>query len=268
MKFNVLLTVSVVLVLVSVSSFTGYYILTNDQEEKTFNVTKVFDGDTIEIETGEKVRLLGINSAEQGEYYYQDAKDELEKLVEGKRVKLESGPEDRDRYGRLLRYVFIDSTFVNLELVREGYAVVYIIDSEERYYLEFKEAEKNAKEKKLGLWTDSGVQTCISITAFNYDATGNDNENLNGEYVTFQNNCDSSVKMDGWVVKDEATNAYSFKEIVLGSSSKVTLYTGSGTDATDKIFWGKNRYAVWNNDGDTLFLRDDKGNLVLSYKYP
>ncbi len=267
MKSNVLLTVLVVVVLTSISSFTGYYILTNAQREKTFNVTKVLDGDTIEIETGEKVRLLGINAAEQGEYYHQEAKDELTKLVGGKQVKLESGPEDKDRYSRLLRYVFVGDAFVNLQLLREGYATVYFIDPEEKYYLEFKEAENEAKESKLGLWSGSGVQACIVIVAFNYDAVGNDNENLNGEYVTFQNNCESSVEMEGWVVKDESTNAYTFKGFVLGSSAKVTLYTGSGSGTSDKLYWNKNR-AVWNNDRDTLFLRDDKGNLVLSYSYP
>ena len=268
MKSNVLLIVLVVLALTLVSSFTGYYILSNAQEKKTFNVTKVFDGDTIEIETGEKMRLLGINTPEQGEYYYQEAKDRLAKLVEGKQVNFESGPEDKDRYGRLLRYVFLDGAFVNLQLVREGYAVVYITGPEERYYLEFKEAEKEAKENKLGLWAASGVQGCIVIVEFNYDAVGNDNENLNGEYVTFQNNCDGSVKMDSWVVKDEATNSYTFKTFALGSNSKVTLYTGSGNDAADKLYWNKKQYAVWNNGGDTLFLRDEKGNLVLSYSYP
>jgi micrococcal nuclease len=286
MKSNVLLTVLIVIVLTSVSGFTGYYILTNDQETKTFNVTKVFDGDTIVIETGDKVRLLGIISAEHGEYYYQEAKDRLAQLVAGKQVKLESGPEDKDRYGRLLRYVFVDDVFVNQQLLKEGYAIVYFLNPDEKYYLEFKEAEKEGKEKKLGLWTDSdakvnsderfgsgvktgsSVQVCISIVEFNYDAVGNDNENMNGEYVTFQNNCDDAVKMDGWIVKDEATNVYTFKGFSLGGNSKVTLYTGSGNDAADKVYWDKKRYAVWNNDGDTLFLRDDKGNLVLSYSYP
>lgn len=268
MKSNVLLTVLIVIVLTTVSSFTGYYILTNAQQEKTFNVTKVFDGDTIEIETGDKIRLLGINTPEQGEFYYQESRDSLTKLVDGKQVKLEIGPEDKDRYGRLLRYVFVDDVFVNLQLLREGYATVYILNPDEKYYLGFKEAENEAKENKVGLWSGPDIQVCIAIVEFNYDAIGNDNENLNGEYVTFQNNCDNSVEMDGWIVKDEATNSYTFKGFVLWSNTKVTLYTGSGVDTADELYWDKKRYAVWNNDGDTLFLRDGKGNLVLSYSYP
>jgi len=267
MKSNVFLIILVVIVTTSVSSFTGYHILTNAQRERTFNVINVIDGDTIEIETGEKVRLLGINAPEENEHYFKEAKDRLVKLLGGKLVKLESGSEDRDRYGRLLRYIFIDDTFINLRLVKEGYATVYIINPDEKYYLELKKAEKEAKSSKLGLWAGSSLIDCIVVVVFHYDAGGNDNENLNDEYLTLQNKCDNSVGMNDWEVKDEGTNIYTFKGFVFGRNSKVTLYTGSGSDTVDELHWSKNR-AVWNNDGDTLFLRDDKGNLVLSYSYP
>lgn len=267
MKSNVFLTILVVIVLTSVSSFTGYYILTNAQREKTFNVTNVIDGDTVEIETGEKIRLLGINAPEENEHYYKEAKDRLVKLVGGKLVKLEAGSEDKDRYGRLLRYIFIGDTFVNLQIVKEGYATVYIINPDEKYYLDFKKAEKEAKDNKLGLWVSSSSVDCIAVAVLHYDAGGNDNENLNDEYLTLQNKCDNPISMNGWEVKDEGTNIYAFKGFVLGSNSKVTLYTGSGSNTANELHWGKNK-AVWNNGGDTLFLRDDKGNLVLSYSYP
>ena len=264
MKIGLFLALSIVVIISGCTSQTAASVKVSE----SFIVAEVIDGDTVKLETGQIIRLLGINAPEADEHYYKETTDRLEMLVLGKNVKLESGPEDKDRYDRLLRYIFIGDAFVNLQMVKEGYATVYILNPDEKYYLEFKEAEKNAKEKKLGVWSTSGVQACIKIVEFNYNAVGNDNENLNDEYVAFQNNCDSDIKMDGWVVKDEATNTYTFKGVVLGSNSKVALYTGSGTDSTDKLYWGKNRYAVWNNDGDTLFLRDDKGNLVLSYKYP
>lgn len=258
MKSNVLLTVLIIIVLTSVSSFTGYYILTNAQHEKTFNVTEIIDGDTIEIEAGQKVRLLGINSPEENEFYYQNAKDRLEKLVEGKLVKLETSSEDKDRYGRLLRYIFVDDTFINLQLVKEGYATVYIVSPDEKYYLEFKKAEKEAKESKLGLWGTSGFSSCVNITEFHY--TGE-------EYVNFQNNCGYAIKMDKWEIKDEATHIYIFKAFVFNSNSSFALFTGFGDDTADKLYWNS-KTAIWNNAGDTLFLRDDKGSLVLSYSYP
>lgn len=263
---KLIFSVLIVIILMLVSSFTGYYILTNAEQEKTFNVTKVIDGDTVEIESGEKVRLLGINAPEENEYYYQEAKERLTKLVEGKLVKLETSSEDKDRYGRLLRYIFVDDLHANLRLLKEGYATVYIINPDEQYYLEFKKAEKEAKESKLGLWTSSDTE-CVAILNFNYDAAGNDNENLNGEHVTFKNNCGNPINMNGWEVKDEGTSIYIFASFVLANESSVTLYTGSGVGTVDELYWNQKR-AVWNNNGDTLFLRDNKGNLVLSYSYP
>lgn len=268
MRLNLILIVSLVIILLSVSSITGYFILTNFAQEKTFNVTKVFDGDTIEIETGERVRLLGINAPERNELRYQESKDRLKELVEGKLVKLKAGAEDKDRYGRLLRYVFIGDTFVNLQLVKEGYAIVYIVNPDEKYYLELKKAEKQAKENKLGLWsTGESTLNCVVIFEFNYDAEGNDNYNLNDEYVRFKNNCDYAVNFTGWNVRDSATHVYTFKSFVLEPNSDFTLFSGSGTDTKSKVYWNSKR-AIWNNAGDTLFLRDDKGNLVLSYSYP
>lgn len=263
-KISLLLALSTIVIISGCTGQTSASVKISE----SFTIAEVIDGDTVKLENGQAIRLLGINSPEADEHYYKESGDRLAALVLWKNVKLESGPEDKDRYGRLLRYIFIGDTFVNLQMVKEGYATVYILNPDEKYYLEFKEAEKDAKEKKIGVWFSSGVQACIEIVEFNYNAVGNDNENLNGEYVTFQNNCDSAIKMDGWAVKDEATNTYTFKGFALGSNSKVTLYTGSGNNAGDKLYWNKKQYAVWNNDGDTLFLRDEKGNLVLNYKYP
>ena len=258
MRFNIILTILIIIVLTSVSGLTGYYTLTNLYQEEIFNVTNVIDGDTLEIETGENVRLLGINSPETNEHYYREAKDYLAKLVEGKNVKLEKSSEDKDRYGRLLRYVFVGENFVNVDMIKEGYATVYIVNPDEKYYLEFKEAEKEAKEKNLGLWNMSDFSVCINITEFHY--TGD-------EYVKFYNNCGYTIKMDKWEVKDEATHIYVFKGFMFNPSASFTLFTGFGSDTADKLYWNS-KNTIWNNDGDTLFLRDDKGNLVLSYSYP
>ncbi len=258
MRLNGFLIVASLLVLTAVFSFTGYYILTNPNQEKLFNVTKVLDGDTIEIETGETVRLLGINAPEDNEHYYKAAKYYLSELVQNKSVKLEAVSEDKDRYGRLLRYVFVGGTFVNLGMVKEGYATVYILDPEDKYYLEFKKAEKGAKDSMLGIWNVSSFNVCINITEFHY--TGE-------EYVKLHNNCSYSIRMDKWEVKDEGTHIYVFKSFVFNPNSSFILFTGSGKDTVDKLYWNS-KTSIWNNDGDILFLRDDKGNLVLSYSYP
>src|SRR3989304_8615709 len=93
-------------------AITGYFV--GSYPRTTATVTRVIDGDTFEISTGDEVRMLNINTPERGQYYYQEAKNALKILIENKTVELERDAEGTDRYGRLLRYVFVDDKFVNL----------------------------------------------------------------------------------------------------------------------------------------------------------
>jgi micrococcal nuclease len=118
----------------------------------TATVTKVIDGDTIVIEGGYHVRYIGIDAPEVGEFYYLEAKQINEGLVEGKKVRLERDISDKDSYGRLLRYVYVDDDFVNAEIVRQGcgWARAYPPDVKYQVYLEAMERE--ARQLKRGVW--------------------------------------------------------------------------------------------------------------------
>lgn len=118
-------------------------------------VIRVIDGDTIELQDGSRVRYLGIDTPETGEYYYSEATARNKELVEGKVVYIQKGKRDRDEYDRLLRYVYIDGVFVNAELVAQGYARAYIFDPDERYSQVLVQLEQYAKMKKRGLWSDN-----------------------------------------------------------------------------------------------------------------
>jgi len=115
-------------------------------------VTQVIDGDTIVIEGGYHVRYVGIDAPEKDESYYLEAKQANEELVEGKKVRLEKDISNKDKYGRLLRYVYVDGTFVNAEMVRQGYACAkaYLPDVKYQVYLEA--MEKEARQAKKGSW--------------------------------------------------------------------------------------------------------------------
>lgn len=90
----------------------------------TLTVTRVVDGDTIWVSDGSKIRLIGIDTPEQGECGYGESGDLLRALVGGKQVVLVAGArDDADRYGRLLRYVEVDGVDANLEMIRSGRAV-------------------------------------------------------------------------------------------------------------------------------------------------
>jgi len=113
-------------------------------------VTKVIDGDTIVAKGGYHIRLLGIDADEKGYPCYEEAKKELENLILGKEVKLERDKEDKDQYGRYLRYVFLDDINVNLEMVRKGLAVARFYEPNLKYQKEIQDAEREAIGKKIG----------------------------------------------------------------------------------------------------------------------
>ncbi len=121
----------------------------------TARVTQVIDGDTITIEGGYRVRYIGIDTPEihpNLEAFGLEAWQANRKLVEGKKVRLERDVSETDKYGRLLRYVWVDDTLVNADLVRQGLAraKAYPPDTKHQDYLEQMEAEARAAGR--GMW--------------------------------------------------------------------------------------------------------------------
>jgi len=229
----------------------------------------VIDGDTVKLRNGEKVRLIGINTPEMGQPYSSEAKNKLKELIEGKEVTLEKDITDRDQYGRLLRYIWLGDILINLEMVRLGYANSYSYPPDIKYQDQIVATEREAREEKIGLWAPAEVSACVIISYMHADAAGNDNYNLNDEYVIFKNICSQEFNVTDWTVKDEATHIFSFPSFHFAPQATVTLYSGSGTNTTDRLYWNRadERYAIWNNTGDTVYLRDANGNLVLEYSY-
>nr|QNO42679.1 hypothetical protein GKPKHNMI_00001 [Methanosarcinales archaeon ANME-2c ERB4] len=135
---------------------------TNKRTKAT--VARVIDGDTIELEDGTRVRLLGIDTAEKGEPTYEHAKQKLEELVLNKEVYLESGVEDQDHYGRSLRYVFRNNENINLKMVKEGYAPTLFFPQNKKYKEEFEEAERIAIKEEIGpRWNETVRRAFLSF---------------------------------------------------------------------------------------------------------
>lgn len=122
-------------------------------------VLRAIDGDTIEIEGGERIRYIGIDAPELGaasagrDCYAPEAADKNRELVTGKTVDLLSDAEDRDQHGRLLRYVFADGVFVNAELARLGYAEARSFAPNLRFQQLFTQVAHRARLDGLGLWS-------------------------------------------------------------------------------------------------------------------
>lgn len=133
----------------------------SNTESELVTVTEVIDGDTIKVNGEISVRLIGIDAPEQGECYYQEAKEALKELVLGQEVKLEKDISGTDAFGRLLRYVILpsgnrlaDSTFVNNYLIRYGYAKLMTMAPDHKYFSLFTASQEQAMANKEGMWTD------------------------------------------------------------------------------------------------------------------
>jgi len=127
--------------------------------DRKLRVSAIYDGDTIELEDGEKIRYLGINSpeiahqpGERDQPYGREATRANSRLVGNRTVRLKFDEESRGRYGRTLAYVFCGNRFVNAELLKQGMAKYYSPGGDIRYSRLFEACQYLAREKNLGIW--------------------------------------------------------------------------------------------------------------------
>jgi endonuclease YncB( thermonuclease family) len=226
-------------------------------------VEYVNDGDTFKTVEGDYVRMLGINTEETGMPHSSAAKHRLEQLLAGGEIRLERDVENEDQYGRLLRYVWAGDVFVNLEMVREGHAHVYVIEPNVKHWDDLKEAEEEAIAAKRGLWQPSAFDVVLAELD---PVQGSGEDGLHKEHVTFRNNGTATIDLGGWTVKDEGTHIYRFGALSLAPNQTVTLSSGEGPDSLLTVYWQLDS-SIWNNDGDVCFLRDSNGLLVAYMRY-
>lgn len=193
-------------------------------------MVSVTDGDTIRVDhaggSNDPLRLTGINTPESGECYGPESTVALDSLVRGKTVIMIRDVSDRDQFGRLLRYIYLnEGTFVNEVMVRQGFALAREFPPDTAQAIVLAAAQAQAETERLGLWAADACGTPVDanliITHVEADTPGNDNNNLNGEWVEIVNQGSSGTEMAGWVLKDEsASHRYHFpSQFVLWSST-------------------------------------------------
>ncbi len=138
-------------------------------------VIRVIDGDTFEIDNGETVRLIGVDTPETVhpskpvEYYGKEASEATKNLIEGKSIRLEIDVQERDQYGRLLAYVFVPAEygdiFANAWLVQNGYAQVFTYPPNVKYVEVFQHLQGEAQRNNVGLWNEDVTTTIVSTPA-------------------------------------------------------------------------------------------------------
>ena len=133
---------------------------------RTYEVTEVVDGDTIKVligQTVETLRIIGINTPETVDprrpvgCFGKEASTKAKELLSGKTVALyaDDTQDNRDKYQRLLRYVFVDGTDYGLWMIQHGYAYEYTYHVPYFYQTEYKNAQRDAKAGNDGLWSPS-----------------------------------------------------------------------------------------------------------------
>jgi len=153
-----LLAILCLLLITGLCITTGYGKPPASKPDDLYLVSRVIDGDTIKLANGERVRYIGIDTPETKhpkkpvQYFGKEAYEANKKLVEGKKVKLEFDVQKRDKYGRLLAYVYVDKIHVNAWLVENGYAYAVTYPPNVKYQELFLGLQKAARKDNRGLW--------------------------------------------------------------------------------------------------------------------
>ena len=161
-----------ILLLFTIFVCVSTYSKNQEKSEQLFSVVNVVDGDTIDVKMDsgiKRIRIIGINTPETKdrrkpvECFGKEASIEAINLLAGQKVRLVSDPTqgDRDKYGRLLRYVFLsDGSNYSEKMISGGYGHEFTYRIPHKYQKDFKKAENEARDKKRGLWADDA---CINF---------------------------------------------------------------------------------------------------------
>jgi micrococcal nuclease len=266
-------------------------------------VIRVVDGDTIAVQfrdgDEEKVRLLGVDCPETvvsanipGEYRGIDDPSHLATWGENAReftadaldetdisLVFDSRAGIRDQYGRLLAYVILeDGTDLGGLLISNGMARVYTEEefSREADYLVL---ETTARIGEIGLWNYDGDHSGtiepvpidtpakgVFIASVNYDAAGDDRENLNDEYLVIANAGPGTENLSGWTLSGPTQIPFVFGPLMLPPGGHLILHTGDGIPSGDDLFRNLTSPALGNNGG-RLELADSEGSVVSSFSW-
>lgn len=234
------LILATIITLIILGNYT--FFLDSNLVRENVEVSRILDGDTIELTDGRKVRLLNINAPEKG-FTYSDLGKEF--LSNFKNLELEN--EGLDKYGRTLARLYYKDRYLNLEIVKEGFAHSYLVDNSELKI--FESAEKEAIKNEKNIWKKSEFYGCLNVEINKYE-----------EYIDIEDEC--GVDFTSWTIKDESTKSYKFKSDIDGNFK---LFSKKGVDKNNELYWGREN--VWNNDHDEIFIRDSNGLLVYYYSY-
>lgn len=257
-------------------------------------VTRVIDGDTIEVllDDGQtyQVRYIGMDTPERGDPFYEETTAKNQELLGDGIVTLMKDVSETDRYDRLLRYVFTEELFINLELVRMGYAQAAAYPPDVSCAEIFLETQRVAQDSGFGLWplaaflqstqiasrpTSPSMQSIESppmgagdgviIQDINYDGKVPMVES--DEYAEITNLGSDPVDLDGWRLNAGFPGQdFIFPSYILNPGDTCRVYTDEHHPESCGFSFN-NDQAIWNNKGDCGYLFNAIGEQVFMLCY-
>lgn len=249
--------------------FSGPVLIDPATADELFRVKQVYDGDTVLLEDGRKVRYLGINSPEFQEPFYLKAKRFNESLVLGKEIRLEFDQEGADSYNRILAYVYVGDQMVNARLVGEGLAHVFFIGPNRKHNALLLQSQAAAKQRRVGIWSARARPKDLKITNVHLADPGKPDPYA--PYVRIANLSKGLIRLAGYVLSNESGQRYCFPDVAIDPGYSVLVASKGRKDGIDErgqmvVHW-PTQGSVWDTREDTAFLIDPSGDIVDMFHY-
>ncbi|MCO4743438.1 MAG: lamin tail domain-containing protein [Proteobacteria bacterium] len=233
-------------------------------------VASVYDGDTVTLTTGDKIRLRWVNTPElkPAEAYGIEGREAAEAFLAGHEITLLLGSENpRDGYGRIVSGLQRpDGGNLSIHLLELGLAHLFIIPPDDTDLTPFLEAQSKAKAANRGIWSTERYQGALHITSFHANAPGDDRENVNGEYLRVANVSNEPINVDGYKIGKSTGQTWTFPALTVPAGHTVKVHSGKGEHQGNPmeqlaIFLGSDT-PIWNNKSDRATIYDRFGKVI------
>lgn len=223
-------------------------------------VVAVYDGDTYTLASGDKVRLRGANTPElkPPEEYGLEARDAVADLLLNQQVTLVYGESSRDGYGRLVASVQVKDTDVAEFILERGLGHAFFIPPESLDTNKLLAAQKKAQEENKGIWSVERYHSNLHMTSFHANAPGDDQQNINGEYIRVTNITADALNIEGYTITNLHGEIFTFPSMIIPAGNTFKVISGSGRNQSDpqkqlEVYLGSYR-PIWNNEHDVATI--------------
>lgn len=241
---------------------------------KSGMVVSVHDGDTITLESGDRIRLKWANTPEirPPEPYSEDAQRWTSRLVLHNEVQLDvDAAAPRDGYGRVLADVKVGDVDLSISLLEQGYAHLYLIppiDGDPAPYLA---AQEKARTANLGIWSTDRYRGPLHITSFHANGIGDESLDPNKEYLRVCNITGAPFDLAGYRIANTHGDAWTFPSLTIPPGNTVAIHSGKGGNNADPakqltVFLGSET-PIWSNTYDKAVILAPDGTVVDAVEY-